>query len=87
LYHVPIIQEAIAPTNLCNAQRRQHKANGAKMLFCFTSISAKILLRILSNSFGTKCHILVHFGKMLLRLKALKNICAKAALHWHQKSW
>jgi hypothetical protein len=48
------------------------------MLFCFTSISAEILLYILGYYFFTAHHILVHFWKMLLTLTASKIICAKA---------
>jgi len=49
-----------------------------KMLFCFTNISAEILLHILGYSFCAKGHILVHFCQMLLLFKALKIACAKS---------
>jgi hypothetical protein len=52
------------------------------MLFCFADISAEILLIILGCSFCTEHPILTHFCRMLLPLKALKIICAKAALLW-----
>ncbi len=42
------------------------------MLFCFTNISAEILLYVLGYSFGTKHHILAFVCQMLLPLKALK---------------
>jgi hypothetical protein len=40
------------------------------MLFCFTNISAEILLLVLGYSICTKCHILVHFCQMLLPSKS-----------------
>jgi hypothetical protein len=45
------------------------------MLFCFTNISAEVLLRILGYSFCTERHILVHFCQMLLPLKTPIMIC------------
>jgi hypothetical protein len=56
-----------------------------KMLFCFTNISAKILLHVLSRSFCTEHHILAHFCQMLLPLKSSEMNCAKSDLLWHQK--
>jgi hypothetical protein len=70
---------------LHNAQSCKHKVNGVKMLFCFTNISAEILLHVLGYSFYTQHHILAHICQMLLQLKASKIISAKAALLWHQK--
>jgi hypothetical protein len=52
------------------------------MLFCFTSIFAEILLYVLGYNFGTECHILAHFGSILLPLKASEIIFVKAALLW-----
>jgi hypothetical protein len=47
------------------------------MLFCFTSISAEILLHILGYSFFIEHHILAGFCQMLLPLKASNIICNK----------
>ncbi len=58
-----------------------------KMLFCFTNISAEILLHILSFSFCTERHPLAQFCQMWLRLNTSKIICAKAALLWYRKCW
>jgi hypothetical protein len=54
------------------------------MLFCFTNISAEILLHILGYSFCSKQHILAHFCRMLLPFKASKISSAKATQLWHQ---
>jgi hypothetical protein len=53
-----------------------------KMDFCFTNISAEILLHILRNILCPEHHILAHFCQMLLPIKALEIMCAKAALLW-----
>jgi hypothetical protein len=53
-----------------------------KMLLSFTNILAEISLLILCYSFCAEHHILVHFCQMLLPLKALKIVCAKAVLLW-----
>jgi hypothetical protein len=50
------------------------------MIFCFTNISAKISLDILSYRFCAEHHILVHFCQIVLPLKALKIIRGKTAL-------
>jgi hypothetical protein len=55
------------------------------LLFCFCTISDKILQYILGYSFSNKRHILVHFFQMMVPFKAAKIECAKAALCWHQK--
>ncbi len=52
------------------------------MLFCFTSISAEILLHVLGDNFGTERHILAYFCSILLPLKAWEIICVKAVLLW-----
>jgi hypothetical protein len=77
--------ESISPTNLQNAQLHQNKVNGKIMLFCFTNLSAEILLHNVSYSFCTEHHILVHFSQMLQSLKALKIMCTKADLLYQQK--
>jgi hypothetical protein len=51
---------------------------GQKMQFCFTNISAEILLHVLGYSFRSECHILAHFDQKLLPLNAPKIICAKS---------
>jgi hypothetical protein len=51
-----------------------------KMLFCFSNISAQILLHILSYSVCTERHIFSHFFQTLGPLKALKSNLEKAAL-------
>jgi hypothetical protein len=56
-----------------------------KMLFCFTNISAEILLHILGYNFCSQHHILARFCQMLLPSKTSKIICAKTALLWCQK--
>jgi len=66
--------ESISPTNLRNAKRRQHKVNGTKRC---SNISAEILLHVLGNSFCTERHILAHFCRMLLPLKASKISATK----------
>jgi hypothetical protein len=53
------------------------------MLFCFTNISAEILLHVLLYSFCTELHVWAHFDQMLLPLKAAKIIGTKGALIWH----
>jgi hypothetical protein len=53
-----------------------------KMLFCFTNISAEILINFLGYSFCTESHILAHFCQMLLPLKESKIAYAKLALLW-----
>jgi len=53
-----------------------------KMVLCFTNLSAEILLHILINILCPEHHILAHFCQMLLPLKTLEIICAKAALLW-----
>jgi hypothetical protein len=50
------------------------------MLFCFTNISNKILMRVLGYSLTIKTRILAHFCHMLLTLKALVIFFAKAVL-------
>jgi hypothetical protein len=45
------------------------KKMAQKMLFCFTNISAEILLRVLDNSFCSEHHILAHFNQVLLAVK------------------
>jgi hypothetical protein len=62
------------------------KKMAQKIMFCFTSISAEILLQILGYSFNAKRHILVDFCQMKLPLKSSKFICSRAALIYHQKS-
>jgi hypothetical protein len=52
------------------------------MVHFFTNISAEILLNVLGYIFCTEHHILAHFCQMLLPIKALEIICAKAALLW-----
>jgi hypothetical protein len=56
-----------------------------KMLFCFTNNSAEIFIKCFRLTLLRKHHILVHFCQMLLPLKALQIIGAKAALLWHQR--
>jgi hypothetical protein len=60
------------------------KKNMHKMLLCFTSNCAEILLHILGYSFCTERQVLAHFYQMLFHLKGSKIICAKAAMLWHQ---
>jgi hypothetical protein len=55
-----------------------------KMLFCFTNISAEILLHILDYNFYIEHHILAHLCQMMLPLKASKIISEKAHLLWRQ---
>jgi hypothetical protein len=47
------------------------------MLFCYTNISADILLLVLGYDFHTKQHFLAHFYQMLLPLKASKILAPK----------
>jgi hypothetical protein len=71
LYHVPIIQEAIAPTNLCNAQRRQHNVNGAKMLFFFHQHFSKNITAYFKQQFW---HQMPYFGAFWQNAVAIKSI-------------
>jgi hypothetical protein len=64
--------ESISPPNFINAQRHKHKVNGAKILFCFRNISAKISPHILGCTICAERHILAHFCQMPLLLKAPK---------------
>jgi len=57
------------------------------MLLFFTNISAKNFVYILDYSFCAEHHILSHFYKMILPLKALNIFCAKAVLLCRQKCW
>jgi hypothetical protein len=41
-----------------------------KMLFCFTNISAEILLNVLGYSLGAECHILAHFLPNTVAIKS-----------------
>jgi len=47
------------------------------MLFCYTNISAEILLHVLGYDFHTKQHILAHFYQIQLPLKASKILAPK----------
>jgi hypothetical protein len=55
-----------------------------KMLLCLNKISVEILFRILGYGFCAEHHYFAHFCPIFFALKVLKNICAKAALLWHQ---
>ncbi len=61
-------------------KKKKVKKVAQKMLFWFTNISAKKLQLILGYNFCTEHHNLMNFCQMLLPLKELKIICAKAAL-------
>jgi hypothetical protein len=51
-----------------------------QILFCFTNISAEILLHILGYRFCAEDHILAHFYYMGKQLEASKIVRAKATL-------
>ena len=53
-------------------------------LFCFTNISADILIHIFGYNFCIEHYILAHFHSMLLSLKALKIISKEATIFGHQ---
>ncbi len=47
------------------------------MLFCFTNISAEILLHVLHYSFCTERHVLGTFGPNAAAIKSAKNYLRK----------
>jgi hypothetical protein len=49
-----------------------------KMSFCFTNISAKIVLHILGYSFCAECHILLPFLPNVVASKCIKNYPCKS---------
>ncbi len=61
------------------------KQMAQKMLFCFTNISAEILLHTLGYRFNNEWCILAHFWQKALPLKGSRMLCAKDALISCQK--
>jgi hypothetical protein len=79
--------ESFPPTNLFNAQRRQHKVNGTKDAVLFHQHFGQNLAEYFRHQLLRLAPYFAPFSIMLLSLKAQKIISAKATRFWCPKCW